>query len=579
VVKIDAPLLRWIRAGTGAFQDALFLTSITVLSFAWYVRDLGFYLDDYSFMRVLGQARSHSLSGLYSALSAGAPKAQMRPVQIATLAALYRFFGPHPHAYHIFNGAVLVGGVLLLYLVLRELGQTRLISVGAAVLYATVPHFSTDRFWVAAFQANVSMTLYFLSQYAALRALRADGRRWWGWAVLALVTAVGSVLAYEVALPLFLLTPLLLIWYARRLPSREAGFTRGRPRLLLGFSLLSLGAAVAAKIVVAVRVGHESSYQLGVEGGLAHHLAYLVSGSLKVNVGSYGFGLPYIVVWIATHQLKPVVAILSLIAGMAVFLYLWHLARRQESELPSATDAKRLIAAGIVVFIFGYAVFVTNNEIFFTSAGVDNRVNIAAAAGVVLVLVGLVAWIGAVLPRRLRRAGFALCLSLLATTGFFIVNSLASFWIQAARKQDKVIAEVQTRLPAGRAGHGTLLVDGLCPEVGPAIVFTTQYDITGALFLRLKDPGLTAAVVSPFVRLAQRSLSISNYFNGHRTSQRSYPYGRSTFVYNYETKRLYRLADARSTRHYFRRLRAPLECPAVRSFIWDIPTKWHRFTA
>jgi hypothetical protein len=578
VVRIDAPLLRWTRAGTGTFQDALFLTSITVLSFAWYVRDLGFYLDDYSFMRVLGQARSHSFSGLYSALNAGAPKAQMRPMQIATLAALYRFFGPHPHAYHVFNGVVLVGGVLLLYLVLREVGQSRLISVGAAVLYATVPHFSTDRFWVAAFQANLSMTLYFLSQYAALRALRAAGRRWWGWAVLALVTAVGSVLAYEVALPLFLLTPFLLIWYARRLPSQEKGWTRGRPQLLLGFSLLSLAAAVVAKIVVAVRVSHETSYQLGVEGGLPHHLAYLVSGSLKVNVGSYGFGLPYIVGWIATHQLKPAVAILSLIAGIAVFTYLWQLARRQGGELPSTSDAKRLTAAGVVVFIFGYAVFVTNNEIFFTSAGVDNRVNIAAAVGVVLVGVGLVAWIGAVLPPRLRRVGFALGLGLLATTGFFIVNSLASFWIQAARKQDKVIAEVQTSLPP-RAGPSTLLVDGLCPEIGPAIVFTTQYDITGALFLRLQDPDLTAAVVSPFVRIGQRSLSVSNFFNGHRTSQRTYPYGQTTFVYNYETKRLYRLTDAQNTRHYFRRLRAPLDCPAVRSFIWDIPTKWHRFTA
>lgn len=572
-------VIRLTRLGTGAVQDALFLASMTTLSLASYVRGLGFYLDDYSFLRVLGQSHRQSFFGLYDALSAGAAKTRMRPVQIATLAGLYNLFGSNAHAYHMFNAFVLVGGVLLVYFVLRELDRTRLVSVAAALLYATLPHFSTDRFWVAAFQANVSMTLFFASQYAALRALRAKRGPWWGWVVVALVSAVGSALAYEVALPLFLLTPFLVVWRSRHIAARETytGMPR-RAQALLGFSLLTLVVAIAAKVAVAVRVGHESSYQLGVEGGLFHHLAYLVSGSIKLSVGSYGLGLPYVVGWIFEHKLTWTIAILTFVAGLAAFAYLQRLARPSRSEVPSTTEAKSLLGIGIVVYVLGYAIFLTNSEIYFTSAGVDNRVNIAAASGVALVLIGAVAWIGTVLPRTLQGRGFALGITLLSTAGFLIVNALGSFWVEAARKQGTVLAALRADLPP-RPGRSTVLLDGVCPEIGPAIVFTTQYDLTGALFLRLRDPDLNAAVLTPFVQVRERSLSIANFFNGHRTSLRSFPYGQKTLIYNYETRASYRLTDRSSARRYFQTQRSRIRCPPIRSFIWDIPKKWHRFTA
>jgi hypothetical protein len=558
-----------------AFADALFLTSITVLSLASYVGKLGFYLDDYPSLRLLAQSHSHSFFRLYDALYAGTPNAQLRPVRVALLAGLYTIFGGDPHPYHLFNAAVLLVGVLLIYVLLRELSQSRLVCVAAALLYTTLPHFSSDRFWVAAFQANVSMALYFASQYAALRALRATRRRWLVWLVIALLAAVGSALAYEVALGLFLLTPFLIVYQTRQRASLESEATRMRRRVhvILASSIVSFVATVAVKVVAAVRLGHESSYHLGFGGSFLRHLAYLVAGSIKVSVGSYGLGLPYVVGWVVVHELRWTVAVLTLITGVTVFAYL-----RRFADIPSTGESKRLIGGGIVVFVLGYAVFVTNPEIFFTSAGIDNRVNIAAATGIALIFVGAIAWFSRALPVRWRGRAFAIGMSVLCMAGFMIVNALGSFWVEAAQKQEAVLAAVQARLPT-RPGRTTLLLDGVCPEIGPAIVFTTQYDLTGALFLKLHDPNLNAAVVSPYVRMRERFLSISYFFNGRRTSLRSYPYGPKTFVFNYERKLLYRLDDVSAARHYFGALRARLGCPPIRSFIWGIPASLRRFMA
>jgi hypothetical protein len=125
----------------------------------------------------------------------------------------------------------------------------------------------------------------------------------------------------------------------------------------------------------------------------------------------------------------------------------------------------------------------------------------------------------------------------------------------------------------------TLLLDGVCPEIGPAIVFTTQYDLTGALFLKNGDPTLNAAALTPYIRLGRRLLWVSNYFNGHRTSLRGYPYGRATFVYDYARRAVYPLVDWAAARRYFGTQRALLDCPPIRSFKWGIHGRWGRFAA
>ena len=149
---------RTVRRGTSlhpqwsdTLPDCLFLGGIVLLSLILYLPGLGFYSDDWHFLGVLGTSADRSLAGLYAAVHE--PGAAMRPVQLAYLAALYRTFGLSPLGYHLANAAVLLCSTVLLYLVARELQKSRAIALAVAVVYALLPHYSTARFWIAAYQA------------------------------------------------------------------------------------------------------------------------------------------------------------------------------------------------------------------------------------------------------------------------------------------------------------------------------------------------------------------------------------------------------------------------------------------
>src|SRR3990172_1739184 len=97
-------------------QDCLFLSIVVLLSFCLYVRGLGFYSDDWSFLGYFGMSEDQSPFGLFRTVYT--PLSWMRPVQSLYLSLLYWLFGPHPLGYHLVNGAVLLSGIVLFYLVL-----------------------------------------------------------------------------------------------------------------------------------------------------------------------------------------------------------------------------------------------------------------------------------------------------------------------------------------------------------------------------------------------------------------------------------------------------------------------------
>src|SRR6266571_2120994 len=232
-----------------AAMDCFFLTVGTALSLVLYVGHLGFYLDDYGLLQRMGTARHGSLLGLYDAVSPGTGQ---RPVQALTYAVLYWLFGSHPLGWHIFNASVFVAAVLLLYLVLRELRQPRLVGVAVPLVYAMLPHYATNRFWAAAFQANTSTAFYALGLYAGLRALRSCPAAVVGWLAVASLAILGSLFAYEVVAPLFVLN-LGLIWYAwRKMPKAERDARRSRLLMVLATVAGAFVAVAAAKATLVV---------------------------------------------------------------------------------------------------------------------------------------------------------------------------------------------------------------------------------------------------------------------------------------------------------------------------------------
>ena len=150
---------------------------IIAASTVQYVARLGFASDDWAFLGSLtthgdlsapGRSVEHDFAIYLSA----------RPVQVAYQTLLYDAFGPNLLGYHLVNAVVLAVMGALGYLVLRELAMPRLPAVAVAVTYGLLPHYSTDRFWWAAFGYSAAMMLALASMYADLRAVRSRVRRY-----------------------------------------------------------------------------------------------------------------------------------------------------------------------------------------------------------------------------------------------------------------------------------------------------------------------------------------------------------------------------------------------------------------
>ena len=541
------------------FQDCLFLALVVFVSLVFYRPRLGFYSDDWIFLSLLHLSDDQSLPGLYQSLYDGDVVIRQRPVQMVYLVLFYWLFGLNPVFYHFANAIALMGNGILLYLIIREFGQGRLIALGISLVYVLLPHYSTDRFWVAAHQATFSISFYLLSLYADLKALRAYPRHWAIWKILSVVALVLSGLSYEVAIPLLLLNPLLIWYVSPKTYRKEADRKSVRVKLisLFAVNLLVLLLVIGFKVLVTVRTNVETDF--------ITHIVYIVTGAFRVNFITYGLGLPYIVGWILFHQPNWT---LVAVAGMLGLVILWYLYSMTGQPGIATSDKKNwwiLTLLGLVIFGLGYAIFAFNADVWFTSASLGNRVAIAAAIGVAIVFIGLAGWLSSLLPQSWTRAGFCLLISLLASSGFLIINTLASFWVSAYQGQQGILNEMQKNISALPPGS-TLILDGVCLERGGAYLFTGKRDLASALWMAYGDQSLNATVLSSSPQVDDQGLSILTY-----RSNDFYPYGEDLLIYNASYKKLYPLTNTNLAKQYFEEngFVPEQECPPGFAWGWN----------
>lgn len=530
-----------------ALADVLFLTAMVVLSCVPYVAGLGLYSDDWFIISVL-----HGAQGSYPQLVAAIMPIEMatRPVQALVLAALYAWFGLEPLGYHIVNSLVLAAAVVLFHLSLRTLGFSRVIALLVPLVFALLPHYSTDRVWIAAFQANVSVCLYFLSLYADLRFVQAHAWRWL-WKAIGAVALVAGVLAYEVTAALLLFNVLVLAHHARLLRPRE--WTRAALPTLLGIAgnVVLLGATVLYKLSTTVRAD--------VGGGYRFRVLRIFREAMPVHFGDYGIELPIRVAQLIRGGAGvPVLAVGALI-GVAVAVYLLRTIRDADTQRDRRVSWFAVVVLGVIVFGLGYGMTMMTWQIGFHTTGANNRTAIAAALGVSFVFVGIAGLAsGLASSERARRFALAVLIGLLAASSAVITAEVANRWAGAARRQEEVIAAIRQRFPEMRPGT-TLLIDGLCPYVGPAPVFATSWDMTGMLQLTYGERDLQGDVLKPNSEVTPagiRTILFDDVIN-------VYPYGEDLYVQHLGTGDVLTLASEAEARRYFETIstRSRVPCP------------------
>jgi hypothetical protein len=531
---------------------------VAAIPAAFYVHGLGFYLDDHFFIAVMDTSRQHSVAGMFHVLLEDDSKAWLRPAMYAGFAAMFRLFGTDPLPYHVVVAALVPLSAVLLYILLVRLRAPAFVAVAVPIVFAAAPHFSTDRFWLASWAAPASLVFAIAAILCFLEAVNAHATRpvLVAGGCLAVVT---SVLLYEVAIPGLVVAVAVLVVRARRVRSARLPAAAA--------ASATIGSLVYKAVASATLVG-SSTYRVGYSDGALHHLGYLISGSIKVNFGTYGMGLPYVVGWIVAHHLTWVAVVPTVLVGVLVYAYL---VRRDAPELTDAvgTRWRRVAVCGIAIFVLGYATFLVTGAVYFTSAGIDNRVNIVAAVGVAFLAVALLVGATSRLPPDRRRVALAAGCAIVAATGTLVTGTLADDWVAANTKQQLVLARLDAVLH-GRAANATVVLDGVCPEIGPGIVFAAGYDLADALRARRGEfVGIHEAPVATKVMAARpRGLVISTFLFG-TLRPHLYPYRPLLVVYDWRRATLVRLANEADARAYLASTPRP-SCPDLRSFNWGI---------
>ena len=146
---------------------------------------------------------------------------------------------------------------------------------------------------------------------------------------------------------------------------------------------------------------------------------------------------------------------------------------------------------------------------------------------------------------RLRNGFFCLLVALLCICGFLVNNTIATFWIDASRQQQIVITALRNQFPT-LPSDSTLILDGVCPYIGPGVVFECYWDVGGMLRTHYRDLTLKGDIVTRTLEVKGEGLYTKIY---GETSY--YPYKDKLFLYHFGQKKIYRLTDFETARRYF----------------------------
>ena len=177
------------------------------------------------------------------------------------------------------------------------------------------------------------------------------------------------------------------------------------------------------------------------------------------------------------------------------------------------------------------------------------------AIGAAFIIVAVAEFAMRALPRSVRAPLFGSLIALLAAGAVGRLEFLGRFWAEAPELQNQVLQGAKrdlAQLPAG----STVILDGVCPYHGPAIVFENKGDVSPALSMTLGRK-VRGDTISPRMFATRSGLDSEIY-----DEWAHYPYGPTLFVYNPLQRLVVPLTDAAAARRYFSRTdRRSMRCP------------------
>jgi hypothetical protein len=520
-------------------EDSSLLILLVCLSALPYVASLGFYCDDWDFLGQYTVSPHQTFVGYCLKLFSTPTRLLIRPIQVFYLSGLFSLFGLNPLGYHVVNTLMLAATAVAFLFVLTELELPRHLAFGIPLLYSLLPNYSTDRFWYAAFQTNLSMAGFALGFYLALSALRKQKGSFYVWTLLSILTLATSLLTYDLVLPLVLLI-IVIVW----LRGHKLGVSFSKLLLLNLAMITMLLAVIGFKFIVAHRLLHEGSNISQMKWTLTHIVDPNMPGRMElnllrafqVNYVELGFYLPRAIYRIMSGSSLRFEFWISTVVALTAF---WYVKRIFAGGIETYL---RTFAASFAVFIGGYAIFLTTSGIQLTTTGMGNRVNIAATAGVAMTMASASGIMTSLFrSERYRSLVFSFLVSAFCFCGCFVTNGIASYWVIASQQQHAVLDGFRSQITHLEPGT-TLLLDGICPYIGPAPVFESSLDFTGALTVLYPNRFLKGDVLKNHTKFSSTGVRTAWYWPN------TYAYGEKLLIYNHAKKELYPLLNSSARR-------------------------------
>jgi hypothetical protein len=208
---------------------------------------------------------------------------------------------------------------------------------------------------------------------------------------------------------------------------------------------------------------------------------------------------------------------------------------------------KTLIVAGLIILVSGYGAFLFTTQAGAHPTGIYNRIALGGSIGIAFAIVGLTGWVVHNVTTGGRYEGqvFACAIAMVCLAGSMSVNCLSTQWKRASQKQAEILTNLETAL-GEIPPHAIILVDGICPYIGPAPVFEGQWDVTGALFVLSRDHSQKGDVVTSRLQLLSDRVITSIY-----EFESEYAYGHNLYAYHDRWHKTYSLWSVEQARRYF----------------------------
>jgi hypothetical protein len=148
--------------------------------------------------------------------------------------------------------------------------------------------------------------------------------------------------------------------------------------------------------------------------------------------------------------------------------------------------------------------------------------------------------------------------AVLCAAGVVITNGLAAYWVESRHAQEAVLADLDETLPALPSGS-TVLLHGVCPYLGPAVVFESRWDFAGMLQVHHRDRSIRGDVTSGDIVVGLQAVRTRIY-----GVEGLYPYGEALSLYDRRAGTIEALKDQATARRRLAPSERTNECPAGR---------------